>query len=232
MDIAETLSGGYCCEAVNSMYSNCMTSNGMSSNSMKNKSTFDTAAYGGGGWQPRDSSHWDEIGDVWGDCGIDSEWRTLRSVIVHRPGRELEASLDNPDQVQMLERVDWGKAAAEHDQMVEAYRNNGVEVDLVQPREPVSPNQMFCADLFAMTPQGAILARPASVVRAGEEVQVARCLAQRDVPILSTLTGHATFEGADMIWVNRHCSLVGPACGPTRKQRGRYHRYCTISTWR
>ena len=43
---------------------------------------------------------------------------------------------------------------------------------------PATPNLMFCADLFVMTPQGAILARPASDVRAGEERWVARGLAE------------------------------------------------------
>ena len=60
-----------------------------------------------------------------------------------------------------------------------------------------------------MTPEGAILARPASSVRAGEEVQVARCLAQNDIPILKTLTGTATFEGADLIWLNRERAFLG-----------------------
>ncbi|HKY94140.1 MAG TPA: hypothetical protein VJL84_02495, partial [Kiloniellales bacterium] len=71
-----------------------------------------------------------------------------------------------------------------------------------------SPNQIFCADLFAMTPEGAILARPASTVRAGEERWVARRLADLGVPILATLTGHAVFEGADLIWVDRRTALI------------------------
>jgi N-dimethylarginine dimethylaminohydrolase len=68
---------------------------------------------------------------------------------------------------------------------------------------------MFCADLFVMTPEGAILARPASTVRAGEEVAVAAALAAAGVPILRTLTGNALFEGADLIWVDATCCLIG-----------------------
>ena len=57
------------------------------------QSTFGLSAYGGAGWSPRSQGLETEIGGVWGACGIDSEWRTLRSVLLHRPGAELEASL-------------------------------------------------------------------------------------------------------------------------------------------
>ena len=176
---------------------------------MTKDSTFSTAAYGGEGWQQRHSPHQDDIGEIWGDCGLENEHGTLKSVILHSPDRELDASLDNPDRVQMLETVDSGKAREEHAVLVENYQSHGITVHTLDRIEPVSPNQMFCADLFAMTPQGAILARPASVVRAGEEVRMARGLAGNNIPILRTLTGNATFEGADMIWVNQDKVLLG-----------------------
>jgi N-dimethylarginine dimethylaminohydrolase len=130
-------------------------------------------------------------------------------VLLHRPGPEIAPSMHDPDAIQMLAALDLGRAQAEHDQMAKNYRDNGVEVHALDPRGVVQPNQMFCADLFAMTPQGAILARPASEVRAGEEVEVARRLAALGVPVLKTLTGGATFEGADLIWVNPECAILG-----------------------
>ena len=48
---------------------------------------------------------------------------------------------------------------------------------------------MFVADLMFMTPEGAILGRPASTVRAGEERLVARRLAELGVPILRVVRG-------------------------------------------
>lgn len=171
-------------------------------------STFGTAAYGGANWSQRNASHRDEIGGIWGACGIDSEWRELEAVLLHRPGDELGAALDDPDAVQMLAPVDLGRARAEHDAMAEAYRAQGVEVELVDPLLPCQPNLMFCADLFVMTPEGAILARPASTVRAGEERAVARRLADLGIPILRTLTGGATFEGADLMWIDEQTAMI------------------------
>lgn len=93
--------------------------------------------------------------------------------------------------------------------MCEAYHAHGVEIHHVNPKTKAQPNQMFCADQMAMTPQGAILARPAGLVRAGEEVAVARRLADIGVPILKTLTGMATFEGADLLWLDEKTAMIG-----------------------
>jgi arginine deiminase len=172
-------------------------------------SSFGRSAYGGDNWSPRLATHQQELGTLWADCGIDSEWRPLKSVLVHCPGEELNAARANPDAVQMLAAVDLGRGREEHAAMVEAYRSAGVEVHAVEPEPPCSPNLMFCADLMVMTPQGAILARPASTVRAGEERQVARRLAALGIPILATLTGNACFEGADLMWLDEKTAIIG-----------------------
>ena len=78
-------------------------------------STFGSAAYGGDNWSPRLATHQQEIGNIWADCGIDSEWRPLKSVLLHCPGEELNAAQGDPDAVQMLDRVDLGRAREEHE---------------------------------------------------------------------------------------------------------------------
>ena len=65
-------------------------------------STFGSAAYGGDNWSQRDAPHRDEIGKIWAPCGIDSEWRRLKSVLLHCPGEELLQSQEDADAVQML----------------------------------------------------------------------------------------------------------------------------------
>lgn len=170
-------------------------------------STFGTAAYGGEGWSERFLSHAEEIGRLWADCGIDSEWRPLRAVLLRRPGEEL--LVNDIDAAQYLAPLDLARAQEEHDALTEAYRNAGVTVIQVPDVAQPTPNRMFCADLLAMTPEGALLARPASTVRAGEEIAVAEALARARMPILATLTGRATFEGADLIWLDPTTALLG-----------------------
>lgn len=170
--------------------------------------SFGTAAYGGDGWSPRILTHEQELGCLWADCGIDSEWRPLKSVLVHRPGPEMDIPGDKVNELQFAENLDVGKARAEHDHMVDTYRKNHVAVHYLDEGGE-NPNQLYCADLFAMTPQGAILARPASTVRAGEEIRVARTLAALDIPVIKILTGVAVFEGADLIWVDPTTAVIG-----------------------
>lgn len=166
------------------------------------------SAYGGDGWQPRATTTRQEIGRLWAACGIDSEWATLRAVVLHRPGAELAASAD-PAAVNMLAPLDLARAQAQHDGIADAYRRAGVTVYRLDPDAVPRPNQMFMADLFFMTPEGAILARPASQARAGEEREAARRLAALGVPIVRSVSGRGTFEGADALWLDPRTVILG-----------------------
>lgn len=166
------------------------------------------AAYGGPNWTPRSARLADELGTLWAPCGIDSEHGTLRRVLLHAPGPEL-GEVSDPDHALMLQRPDAERARRQHEALAEAYARAGVEVSRVEPARTPPPNQMFVADLMWMTPSGAIVARPASSVRAGEERWVARRLADLGVPILRTVSGEGTFEGADAIWLRPDRVLLG-----------------------
>ena len=164
------------------------------------------AAYGGTGWSPRATSLLDELGSVWGACGVADEWSPLQAVLLHRPGEELHVS--DPAQAQMLAPLDVALAQDQHDALVEAFQRAGVTVHYVEPPQAVPPNLMFVADLMFMTPEGVILGRPASTVRAGEERFVARRLAELGIPILLSVRGEGTFEGADAAWLDSDTVLL------------------------
>ena len=166
------------------------------------------AAYGGKGWSPRLQSLPEEIGTVWSRFGLTNEWGCLKAVLLHRPGRELAAS-KNPDDVQMLQSLDSNRAQHQHDNLARAFIKAGVSVYFVEPGVDNQPNQMFVADLMFMTSEGAILARPASTVRAGEERWVARRLTDIGIPILRSVRGNGVFEGADAAWLNPGMVILG-----------------------
>mgnify|MGYP001091744357 CR=1 FL=1 len=165
------------------------------------------AAYGGPGWSPRTASLRQEIGQAWATCGVASEWSPLKVVLLHRPAVELEGARD-PDGAQMLDVLDADRARQQHEALAQAYRDAGVLVCYVEPPVEPPPNLMFVADLLFMTPEGAIVGRPASTVRAGEERFVARRLAELGIPILRTVRGTGTFEGADAAWLDPHTVLL------------------------
>ncbi len=111
--------------------------------------------------------------------------------------------------MQMLAPVDPEKAQSQHDAVAKAYQQAGVAVDYVEPAQTPPPNQLFVADLLFMTPEGAVVGRPASTVRAGEERHVAARLASLGIPICRTIGGQGTFEGADAMWLDRQTVLIG-----------------------
>lgn len=161
-----------------------------------------TAAYGGEKWSERTASFREDMPLWWGDWGSSSECGRLHAVLMRRPGPELDA-IEDFDAVQMRADLDAGLARAQHDALCAAYRAHGVAVHLVEKGRMDKPNSFFLRDLMLMTPEGAIITRPASTVRAGEERFVAEALGRLGVPILMTVHGNGTFEGADVSWVDK-----------------------------
>jgi N-dimethylarginine dimethylaminohydrolase len=137
---------------------------------------------------------------TWGDWGVSSECGKLHAVLLHRPGIELD-NIEDFDAVQMRADLLPSVARSQHDDLAAAYRAHGVDVYFVEHTRLDKPNTLFIRDLMLMTPEGAIVTRPASTVRAGEERFVAEALARIGVPILMTVHGAGTFEGADVSWV-------------------------------
>jgi N-dimethylarginine dimethylaminohydrolase len=149
-------------------------------------------------------------------CGVASEVAPLTDVLLHRPGREVEHGGD-PDAVQMMEPMDARAAAAQHDGVAEAFRRSGARVHYVEPRTAPPPNLLYVADLLFMTPEGAIVGRPAGVPRAGEERLVAEALARLGVPVLRTVRGRGVFEGADAAWLDARTVMLAEGMRSNRE---------------
>lgn len=166
------------------------------------------AAHGGDGWSPRSSvTLREELGLYWAKCGIDSEIGRLRTVLLHRPDSELLEVLQ-PEESHWVANMDLNKAQQQHDNLAKIYEQHGVKVIYLEPGDSAKPNHMFARDLFAMTPEGAIICRTASTVRQGEEVAVSAALARHKIPILLTVCGRGIFEGPDLVFVNEITAFV------------------------
>jgi arginine deiminase len=166
-----------------------------------------TSAYGGGRWSQRVETLAEELGTVWGDWGCGSEVGRLGAVLLRRPGEELDGVVDF-ELMQMRADLRPEVARQQHDELAATYRAHGVDVHYVERVDPGKPNAMFMRDLMLMSPEGAIVARPASTVRAGEERWVAAALAELGVPILMSVHGEGTFEGADCCWVDEELCFL------------------------
>jgi N-dimethylarginine dimethylaminohydrolase len=169
-----------------------------------------SAALGGPGWQPRLSVHRDEFGPgrPWTACGYRSEVGTLRSVLLARPPDSISAVLD-PASALFDRRVDVARMRVQADLVADAYRSAGIQVHFTDPGPLALPNIVFLRDLFFVTPEGAVIGRAATAQRSGEERYAAAALAALGIPILRTVTGGATFECADALWLDPANVVVG-----------------------
>lgn len=159
-------------------------------------------------WFPSEKSFADEMASCWGDWYCDSEVGALRTVLMHRPGPEIDAVTD-PSVVRFKALMDPEKARAQHDALAEVYRSHGVEVHYVEGGRLDRPNALFMRDQVLMTPEGAIVCRPAMEARRGEERFAAETLARLGVPIVKTISGEGVFEGACLLWLDRETVIVG-----------------------
>ncbi|MGH2510608.1 MAG: dimethylarginine dimethylaminohydrolase family protein [Ktedonobacteraceae bacterium] len=180
------------------------------------KQTTLTAAQGGYKWLPREVSR-ENFVDTWGDWGASSECGQLRAVLLKRPGRELDLIEDLDAMLIHEGYLDLDLMQAQHSALARAYLDNNVAVHYVEGSRLDKPNAYFCRDLMLMTPEGAIIARPASLARAGEERYLAETLGCLGVPILMTVHGAGTFEGADVSWVNKDLCFLAEGLRTNRE---------------
>ncbi|WP_233523115.1 dimethylarginine dimethylaminohydrolase family protein [Peribacillus saganii] len=161
-------------------------------------------------WFPSESSFFEEMQQLWGDWYCDSEIGKLKAVLMHRPGQEIEGiTKENFAEFRFRAPIQPVKARAQQDALADIYKQHGVQVHYVEGQRTDRPNAMFMRDLMFMTPEGAIVCRPAIPARRGEEKAVAKTLASLGVPIIKTINGDGYFEGASAMWINRETVIIG-----------------------
>lgn len=168
------------------------------------------ATLGGAGYEPRGQSHREEVaaGERWRRVGVDTEYERLHEVLLCWPSDHF-AVAQPPDRWLMLAWPDLGLLREQIAAMAAFYTSQGVTAHVFRPDVPPPPNSLFMRDLVFLTPEGAVLGRPAAAVRSGEERFAAEALARLGVPILRSCTGNATFEGADALWLDPKTVLIG-----------------------
>jgi N-dimethylarginine dimethylaminohydrolase len=172
-----------------------------------------TPAYQGRGWKARRAAFREERG-LWSPWRVNSEWSRLEAVVLYAPRLELRAIRD-PKRVQHLRPVILPQLQREYKAVAQVYRRLGIQTLVLdpallpKPMRAAPPNLMFVRDLFFNTPEGCVISRMASRVRAGEEKFATAALAAAGLPIRSTIAGRGLFEGADALWLDSTTVLCG-----------------------
>ncbi len=184
---------------------------------------IDIDAIPGERWFPKETAFEEDLPLYWGDWGVSSEVEKLKAVLMRRPGKEVE-SFDAEENRFSDVPVNIDLMRQQHDHVADIYREHGVNVYYVEEQREDRPNAVFCRDLVFMTPEGAIIARPAMAARRGEERYVAKRLAELGVPIVRTISGNGYFEGANAMWVDRETVVIstGSRCNRSGYEQVEY----------
>lgn len=162
----------------------------------------------------------------WGQAwGVDNDVGRIRSILVHRPGPEL----DMVDKAKRIEEIgsygdldkgwywqsdtvpDMDKLRAQHDNMVDIFKREGIEVHYLDGQGQTDGMLKACytRDSALMVKGGAVVCRMAPRIRQGEEMVVTRTLAKLGVPILRTIHSTGMLEGGSFAWINAQTAVVG-----------------------
>ena len=147
-----------------------------------------SAAYGGEQWSPRVAAMTEDMASTWGDWGSPPRSADCTRCCCAGPVLSSMRSIDF-DAMQMRSDLCPERRARATRRARRRLPRGRRRRPLRRTRTIDKPNAMFVRDLMLMTPEGAIVTRPASTVRAGEERLVAEALARLGVPILMSVHG-------------------------------------------
>lgn len=148
------------------------------------------------------------------EWGINSEYGVLRDVLLGSADCFRWLGEENAQYSALVRetlrkglRFDRNLALAQHAEMVDAYREAGVSVHLLEAREELGYG-VYARDSSFMTPFGAVICQLASPRRRGEYATTLRFYLSQGIPIYD-LVSAGNFEGGDFNMIEPGCALLG-----------------------
>jgi N-dimethylarginine dimethylaminohydrolase len=155
----------------------------------------------------------EEVKKFWG-----KEWKSnteigrLRLVMMHRPSSEINIIKPPYEDWRWLGKPDLDRMVQEHERLVKAYRDEGVEVIIrkPEPRENARlVKSMYTEDPSFPAVRGMIIGRMYDDLRRGEELYTYQTLAEIGCPVVGIVHGTGMVEGGGLNWLDeKHLSIV------------------------
>lgn len=139
--------------------------------------------------------------------GSQSMVAPLLKVLVKRPDQAF--AVDDPQKWHYTSTPNLAKAQQEHDAFVKILTDHGAEVFYHDEFLPDLADAIFVHDPVIVTNAGAVILRMGKPLRQGEEEAIERKLHALGIPTLFKLSGHATAEGGDMLWLDEKTLAIG-----------------------
>lgn len=134
---------------------------------------------------------------------------TLKKVLLSRP-YYLELSPIDKISIDWIKKggsVDKDKAVKEHDEFIDIYKSNGVEVNIVEPIEGLS-SMVYARDFGFNLKEGFVLGRFKEEIRQQESERFATKLEELGVPMIARCT-EGYIEGGDFWQLDEKTLAIG-----------------------
>lgn len=139
--------------------------------------------------------------------GSQSMIEPLLKVLVKRPDQSF--AVNDPQKWHYTSKPDLANAQHEHDAFVKILTDHGAEVIYHDEYLPDLADAIFVHDPVIVTDSGAVILRMGKLLRQGEEEAIERKLNAMGIPTLFKLSGSATAEGGDILWVDEKTLAIG-----------------------
>jgi arginine deiminase len=136
----------------------------------------------------------------------------LRRVIVKRPEeafRSYETIEKEWKALNYIRKPDLQRAIHDHKEFVSLLAGFGAEILYLPIDERTGLDSLYTHDPVLITEAGAILFQTGKPARRGEGPAFADALKYWGVPILGVVSGEATAEAGDMVWLDNRTLVVG-----------------------
>ncbi len=140
---------------------------------------------------------------------INSATGVLKKVLLSRPDYLALAPI-NKIACDWLEKgitIDRNKALLEHDQLIEIYKNNGIEVEIVKPIKELT-SMVFARDFGFNLKEGFVLGKFKENIRKNESEKYADKLKKTGVPMIARCN-EGVVEGGDFWQLDEKTLAIG-----------------------
>ena len=130
----------------------------------------------------------------------------LRRVLVNRPGPRFGAGHETAGAF-YPEPIDLPLAQRQHDGLVALLEGAGAIVERLD--HEAGADSIYTYDPAVVTDGGAIVLRSSKLIRQPEAEAHAEWLERNGIPVLHRLTGAATADGGDLLWLDSRTLVIG-----------------------
>ena len=111
--------------------------------------------------------------------------------------------------VNYLSEPDFEEAQKEFAEFIALLEKHEITIDYLPKSNAVSMDSIYAHDPVKFTPEGAIILKSGKPLRQPEAEVYKKFLAEKGIPVIGELTGDATADGGDIVWLSDRVLAVG-----------------------